>query len=98
MRNAYNNLSKTEYISFVKEHKSQKIGARNRDNEMEMHRAEKTIQKLTNKTFNMCGFCGIHCSHVNLKKCGKCLNQLYCSVKCQTSDWKTHKKTCVKHT
>lgn len=32
----------------------------------------------------------------NLKWCGRCHNVLYCSSICQRSDWKEHKKTCVK--
>eukprot|EP01080_Neovahlkampfia_damariscottae_P001281 gene1281-11367_t len=28
--------------------------------------------------------------------CGRCLKQIYCSVECQTNDWKIHKKECEK--
>lgn len=29
-----------------------------------------------------------------LKRCAKCQGALYCSRKCQTDDWKNHKRTC----
>jgi hypothetical protein len=31
-----------------------------------------------------------------LKRCAKCQAVFYCSRKCQTTHWKTHKKTCNK--
>ena len=37
-------------------------------------------------------------SHADLKKCGRCKKVRYCSIECQTEDWKhRHKKSCCKH-
>ncbi len=33
-------------------------------------------------------------SCVKLKQCGRCRKVGYCSVECQKSHWKTHKKEC----
>jgi len=39
-----------------------------------------------------CSQCGINSA--SMKRCSKCRSQLYCSLECQTSDWKIHKKHC----
>ncbi|KAJ3484461.1 hypothetical protein NLI96_g5628 [Meripilus lineatus] len=44
---------------------------------------------LAEKKCNSCGKEG-----VSLKQCGKCHSARYCSVECQRSHWRTHKKTC----
>ncbi|KAJ3127016.1 hypothetical protein HK098_006907 [Nowakowskiella sp. JEL0407] len=40
-----------------------------------------------------CNGCGI--SWIKHKRCSRCLNAWYCSVQCQTDDWKRHKDVCV---
>jgi len=45
------------------------------------------------KTKNYCNLCGNPAS----SKCSSCANvraTYYCSTKCQTADWKQHKKSC----
>jgi len=32
----------------------------------------------------------------DLKRCARCKSSKYCSVKCQRSDWNTHKLSCVR--
>ncbi len=34
------------------------------------------------------------CGAANGKYCSACKAQRYCSIECQTNDWKSHKKTC----
>jgi hypothetical protein len=41
-----------------------------------------------------CNFCKIEFN--DLKKCQRCLNASYCGKKCQTADWKAHKRVCGK--
>ncbi len=38
-------------------------------------------------------YCSV-CGHQSSLRCSKCLGALYCSVKCQRKDWKTHKVIC----
>ncbi len=45
------------------------------------------MKKQTNHLCTKCGFAGY-------KKCGKC-KSVYCSTKCQSDDWKDHKKICT---
>ena len=40
-----------------------------------------------------CNNCG---KMENLKLCSRCRSVFYCSVDCQRSHWKQHKKTCNK--
>lgn len=51
--------------------------------------------KMQNKsiTYNTksCNKCG---KMINLKLCSRCRSVFYCSVDCQRSDWKLHKKNC----
>lgn len=44
--------------------------------------------------FNRC----THCKHVskNIQVCSRCKYETYCSVECQRSDWKRHRKECTK--
>ena len=41
-----------------------------------------------------CESCGK--KSVSLKKCSRCKKVKYCSVECQTKDWKSHKIGCKK--
>lgn len=59
---------------------------RNHFNEVGMQNQRVTYNT---KSCNKCGKMN------NLKKCGRCNKVLYCSVDCQRSDWKQHKKTCI---
>jgi len=44
-----------------------------------------------------CNYCNIQKTKKELKKCGGCEKVNYCSIACQTHDWKTsHKKECGK--
>jgi hypothetical protein len=45
-----------------------------------------------------CSVCQKNASEVPgaLQRCGRCHDRLYCSLECQKSDWKQHKKTCGK--
>jgi hypothetical protein len=36
----------------------------------------------------------VQCGHQSSLRCSRCLGALYCSVKCQRKDWKTHKVMC----
>ena len=41
-----------------------------------------------------CNYCKISEKGCSMKQCGRCKMIRYCSVECQKSDWKQHKKTC----
>lgn len=46
-------------------------------------------------TSRTCGLCHINDTpEQRLKRCSKCQQIFYCSVKCQSDDWGNHKKTC----
>jgi hypothetical protein len=45
-----------------------------------------------------CNACHKSLPYTNMKKCSRCRSAVYCSVECQTADWKTHKVMCKKHT
>jgi len=38
-------------------------------------------------------YCSV-CGQQSFLRCSRCLGALYCSVKCQKQDWKTHKVIC----
>lgn len=44
----------------------------------------------------MCDICKKQLPYKQMKKCSACRSVTYCSVKCQTMDWTTHKSKCVK--
>lgn len=49
-------------------------------------------EMLANKHSSFCDACGQSAS--KLSRCGQCKDRYYCSRKCQTDDWPTHKKSC----
>ena len=42
-----------------------------------------------------CSNCGISSQETQLRKCGRCRNERYCSRDCQKAKWPEHKKRCV---
>lgn len=44
------------------------------------------------KLLRTCENCS--CVGIGYKRCGKCLNVLYCSELCQRDHWKSHKEQC----
>lgn len=44
----------------------------------------------TNKLKYPCNYCNIYKLKTDLKKCSRCKNSRYCSVACQTRDWKNN--------
>lgn len=57
----------------------------------------KHIMRLSKSKFysdnlNHCNHCG---TTINIKKCSRCKNIYYCSVICQSADWKIHKIKCL---
>ncbi|KAL1739556.1 hypothetical protein HDZ31DRAFT_46526 [Schizophyllum fasciatum] len=46
-------------------------------------------------TANHCNVCN---AEQDLKRCSKCRTAFYCSARCQTADWPTHRAACKKNT
>ncbi len=45
---------------------------------------------------NRCGWCGCSSNGHRMSRCGRCMNETYCSVACQRSDWLAgHKQVCT---
>ena len=60
-----------------------------------------SIKEKTREAFiPTCAKCGVQRPE-KLKSCGACMKVLvdvtYCSIECQTADWKNHKQVCMKH-
>lgn len=61
-----------------------------------MHSLECTSDKNKKVKMVQCNACKTTLAYTNMKKCSRCRSAVYCSVDCQSNDWKTHKVTCRK--
>jgi MYND finger protein len=59
------------------------------------------VDKFNNDVRMSCAKCGegneiLNDGSLRLKKCGRCLQIVYCSKRCQNRDWPEHKTVCKK--
>lgn len=71
-----------------------KSEAKEERREIEIYkRKSKTEDRKSSASLDCCSLCG---RNGDLKTCKGCDKQNYCSLECQTADWKTHKTSCTK--
>lgn len=71
-----------------------KSEAKEERREIEIYkRKSKTEDRKSSASLDCCSLCG---RNGDLKTCKGCDKQNYCSLECQTADWKTHKTSCTR--